>query len=55
MATRCSSARNWFLRGSNPSNCNNVRNVNTTGSLNNNNASNAYGLVADCINMARIE
>lgn len=54
MVTRCS-PRNWWLRGSNPSNCNNVRNVNTDGSLNNNNANNAYGLVADCIRTASIE
>ena len=44
-----SSARNWWLRGCNPSNSNNVRNVNTDGTLNNNNANNANGLVVDCV------
>lgn len=39
------SARNWWLGGPNPSNANNVRNVNTSGALNNNNASNSYGVV----------
>ena len=29
----------------NPSNANNVRNVNTSGALNNNNANNSYGVV----------
>ena len=47
------SARNWFLRGPNPSNANNVRNVNTDGSLNNNNANNANGFVADCAGIRR--
>lgn len=31
-------ARNWWLRSPNPSNANNERNVNSDGSLNNNNA-----------------
>lgn len=42
--------RNWFLRSPNPSNCNNVRNVNSSGALNNNNARNANGAVDDCEN-----
>ena len=33
----------------NPSNGNNVRNVNTSGALNNNNANNNNGVAADCI------
>lgn len=41
-------ARNWWLRSPNPTNCNNVRNVNASGALNNNNANNAYGAVDDC-------
>lgn len=40
-------ARNWFFRSPNPSNANNVRNANTSGGLNNNNANNAYGAVPD--------
>lgn len=44
-----SSARHWFLRGSYPSFCNNVRGVLVTGSLFNNYASTAYGLVAACV------
>ena len=43
------SARNWFLRVPNPWNANNERNVNTDGSLNNNNARNANGAVADYV------
>lgn len=41
---------NWWLRSPNVGNSNNVRNVNTDGSLNNNNANNSQGLVPDCIN-----
>ncbi|WP_365699059.1 DUF6273 domain-containing protein [Ruminococcus sp.] len=41
------SARNWWLRTPNVGNANNVRNVNTSGALNNNNASNTYGLAPD--------
>ncbi len=38
-----------MLRTPYPSNCNNFRNVNTTGALNNNNANNNLGLpAADC-------
>lgn len=36
------------MSSANPSNANNVRNVNTSGALNNNNASNSYGVVPDC-------
>jgi len=36
-----------FLRSPNPSNCNNERNVNTSGALNNNNARNTNGAVGD--------
>ena len=43
-----STARNWWLRSPNPGNANNVRNVNSDGSLNNNNAYNGNGAVADC-------
>ena len=42
-----STARNWWLRGPYPGNANNVRNVNTSGALNNNNANNANGFVPD--------
>ena len=42
-----------WLRSPNPSNCNNVRNVNTSGALNNNNANNTNGSVADFYVMAR--
>ncbi|WP_375378026.1 DUF6273 domain-containing protein [Thermophilibacter sp. ET337] len=38
----CGSATNWWLRSVNSST--NFRNVNTDGSLNNNNASNANGV-----------
>jgi len=41
-------------RSPNPSNCNNVRNVTPTGTLNNNNANNTNGVVGDREN-ARIE
>ena len=41
------SARNWWLRSPNPSNANNERNVNTSGALDNNNANNGNGAVAD--------
>ena len=41
-------ARNWWLRSPNPSNCNNVLNVNASGALNNNNANNTYGELDDC-------
>jgi len=40
-------ARNWWLRSPNPSNANNERNVNTDGSLNNNNAYNGNWTVPD--------
>lgn len=39
------SAVNWWLGSSNPSNANNVRNVNTSGAFNNNNANNSNGVV----------
>ena len=39
----------WWLRSPNVSNANNVRNVNSTGALDNNNAINAYGLAPDCV------
>ena len=42
-----STARRWWLRGPYPGNANNVRNVNTSGALNNNNANNANGFVPD--------
>ncbi len=48
----CLVARNWWLRSCNPSNANNARNVNTDGSLNNNNATNGNGLVPDCENVS---
>ena len=38
-------ARYWWLSSVNPSNANNVRNVNTSGSLDNNNANNSNGVV----------
>lgn len=41
--------RNWWLRSPNPSNGNNERNVNTSGALNNNNAYNGNGAVADSV------
>lgn len=40
--------RNVWLRSPNPSNANNVRIVNTDGSVNNNNANNSHGVAADC-------
>ena len=40
-------ARNWWLRSPNTSNANNERNVNTDGSLNNNNANNGNWLAPD--------
>ena len=43
-------ARYCWLRSPNPNNANNVRIVNTDGSLNNNNANNANGAVPDCEN-----
>ena len=43
-------ARYWWLRSPNPWNANNVRNVNPSGALNNNNANNGYGLAAACFN-----
>ena len=46
-------ARYWWLRGPNPSYANNVRYVNTDGSLNNNNANNSNGIVPDCIRSQR--
>lgn len=36
------------IRSPNAGNGNNVWNVNTTGQLSNNNATNAYGVAADC-------
>ena len=41
-------ARYWWMRSPNPWNANNARNVNTDGSLDNNNAYNGNGAVADC-------
>ena len=41
------SARTWWLRSPN-SNSNNERNVNTSGAVNNNNATNTNGVVPDC-------
>ena len=38
----------WWLRTPNPTLANNERNVNTSGALNNNNANNTNGGVADC-------
>lgn len=49
--TIVSSARNWWLSSTNPSNANNERNVNTSGALNNNNASNSNGVVPDYISL----
>ena len=43
-------ARYWWLRSPNPWNANNVRNVNPSGALNNNNANKGYGLAAACFN-----
>ena len=43
-------AGNWWLRSPNPSNANNVRNVNTSGALDNNNANNSNGVAADYVN-----
>lgn len=40
-------ARNQWLRSPNPGNANNVRNVNTSGALNNNNAYNGNALAPD--------
>lgn len=37
-----------LLRVPNPSNANNVRNVNPSGELNNNNANNGLGACVDC-------
>lgn len=42
------SATNWWLRSPNVGNANNVYNVNTSGSLNNNNANNGNGCAPDC-------
>ena len=47
-------ARNWWLRSPNPSNCNNVRNCTAAGALNNNNANNTYGAVDDCEMRVRV-
>ena len=44
-------ARYWWLRSPNPWNANNVRNVNTSGALNNNNANNALAAAPDCENV----
>ena len=41
-------AANWWERTPNSGNANNVRLVNTDGTLNNNNANNANGLAPDC-------
>lgn len=41
-------ARNQWLRSPNPGNANNVRNVNASGALNNNNAYNSNALAPDC-------
>ena len=41
-------ARNWWLRTPNASNANTVRNVSTSGALNNYNANVAYGLAPAC-------
>lgn len=43
-------ARYWWLRSPNPWNANNVRIVNPSGALNNNNATNGNGLAAVCFN-----
>lgn len=40
-------ARSWWVRSPN-SNSNNERNVNTSGAVNNNNATNTNGVVPDC-------
>lgn len=49
-AGRCkSSAANWWLRTPNSGNANNVRNVKSDGTLNNNNAMNANGVAPDCV------
>jgi hypothetical protein len=45
-----STARNWWLRSPNPGNANNVRNVNTSGAVDNNNANNGNAAAADCEN-----
>lgn len=42
------SPRNWWLRTPNVGNANNSRNVNTSGSLDNNNANNGNGASPDC-------
>lgn len=42
-------ARYWWLRTPTPSNANNERNVNSSGALNNNNANNGIGAVADYV------
>ena len=41
-------ARTWWMRSPNRNNANNVRNVNTTGAGNNNNADNSTGVAVDC-------
>lgn len=41
---RIFSTANWWLRSPNTNNTNNVWNVNTDGSYNNNNANNTYGV-----------
>ena len=41
------SAAYWWLRSPNPSNANNVRNINPDGALNNNNANNGNGVAPD--------
>nr|DAK61873.1 MAG TPA: hypothetical protein [Caudoviricetes sp.] len=42
------------MRTPNAGNGNNVRNVNTDGSLNNNNACNSNGVLADCVPLPRL-
>ena len=48
-------APRWYwLRTPNTGNGNNVRNVNTDGSLSNNNANNSNGVLADCVPFPRL-
>ena len=42
--------RYWWLRSPNVGNANNIRNVNPSGALNNNNANNTNGVAPDCVN-----
>ena len=49
MTMKCeSSAANWWLRTPNSGNANNVRIVNSDGTVNNNNANNSNGFAPDC-------